>query len=394
MSELVLATTSTADLLRLSSNDALKVTAMTRLSEIGLASKKTEHYRPFALDALLLKSYTLYSAPVEKIKVSNEIIIEDGQLISAPVGLNIVIETNDTMDAMHFDPMYYVTHLSAQSTVKITLRDGQDIKLVHRYTKENALIPYKVEVVVEKQARASVYERFEQPNTTLNSLVLYSMNMDVQNVAQLEWIREQELANDKYAMIGSHHLVVQDDAKARVKTFDFGDGKIIHNLKIDLHHYAHVDAQHMVYANKHAHRGNIVRINHIGEHASCNQKAKHIIKDRAHGIFDGLVKVEHTGKFASAHQNANSLILDDKAVMFAKPQLEIYIDELEASHGATTGQLSPKEIFYLQSRGISEENARKMLIVAFAKDVIDTVVDEEVKERITKSFETLYGEAS
>lgn len=76
--------------------------------------------------------------------------------------------------------------------------------------------------------------------------------------------------------------------------------------------------------------------------------------------------------------------------MVAKPQLEIYIDELEASHGATTGQLDVKQLFYLQSRGISEVEARKMLVIAFANTLIETVRDSRQQEMIQQSFEEAF----
>ena len=76
--------------------------------------------------------------------------------------------------------------------------------------------------------------------------------------------------------------------------------------------------------------------------------------------------------------------------MVAKPQLEIYIDELEASHGATTGQLDKKQLFYLQSRGISYVEARKMLVIAFANTLIETVKDTRQQERIKAAFEEVF----
>jgi Fe-S cluster assembly protein SufD len=76
--------------------------------------------------------------------------------------------------------------------------------------------------------------------------------------------------------------------------------------------------------------------------------------------------------------------------MVAKPQLEIYIDELEASHGATTGQLDKKQLFYLQSRGISYLEARKMLVIAFANTLIETVKDARHQERIKAAFEEVF----
>jgi Fe-S cluster assembly protein SufD len=76
--------------------------------------------------------------------------------------------------------------------------------------------------------------------------------------------------------------------------------------------------------------------------------------------------------------------------MISKPQLEIYIDELEASHGSTTGQLNEEQLFYLQSRGISYKEARKMLVIAYANTLIETVKDSRHQERIKAAFEEVF----
>jgi Fe-S cluster assembly protein SufD len=76
--------------------------------------------------------------------------------------------------------------------------------------------------------------------------------------------------------------------------------------------------------------------------------------------------------------------------MASKPQLEIYIDDLEASHGSTTGQLDEKALFYLRSRGIKEVEAKKMLILAFANEAIDTIKDETIANHIYVDFEKAY----
>ena len=76
--------------------------------------------------------------------------------------------------------------------------------------------------------------------------------------------------------------------------------------------------------------------------------------------------------------------------MVSKPQLEIYIDELEASHGSTTGQLDPQQLFYLQSRGISAIEARKMLVIAFANTMMETIRDSRHQELIRNEFDKVF----
>ena len=94
-------------------------------------------------------------------------------------------------------------------------------------------------------------------------------------------------------------------------------------------------------------RGTVSQIVHVGEHSTSKQEAKNILDGEARGIFDALIRVEHSAKFTKAEQNSKAILLHEKAYMASKPQLEIYIDELEASHGATTGQLDKKTTLLL-----------------------------------------------
>jgi len=100
--------------------------------------------------------------------------------------------------------------------------------------------------------------------------------------------------------------------------------------------------------------------------------------------------VEHAAKWTKAHQNSKAILLDERAYMAAKPQLEIYIDELEASHGSTTGQLDEKQLFYLRSRGIDKIEARKMLVIAFANTLIEQVKDLRHQDIIKETFDKAF----
>ena len=193
--------------------------------------------------------------------------------------------------------------------------------------------------------------------------------------------------------VGIVFFNVAKNANAILKSFDLGGGQALQLIKVDLDTYAHVDAGHLLYLNENSKRGTVSQIVHKGEHSTSKQEAKNILDGDARGIFDALIRVEHSAKYTKAEQNSKAILLHEKAYMASKPQLEIYIDELEASHGATTGQLDTKQLFYLQSRGISYVEARKMLVIAFANTLIETVKDSRHQERIKAAFEEVFYKA-
>ena len=103
-----------------------------------------------------------------------------------------------------------------------------------------------------------------------------------------------------------------------------------------------------------------------------------------------LAKVNKEAPFSKAFQNSNTILLSNDAEIFAQPHLEILIDELEASHGATTGTLDREQLLYLQSRGIPEVKAYDMLLKAFESQIYDNISDTLIKEFISSYTRSKY----
>ncbi|MBW4581333.1 MAG: Fe-S cluster assembly protein SufD [Tildeniella nuda ZEHNDER 1965/U140] len=117
-------------------------------------------------------------------------------------------------------------------------------------------------------------------------------------------------------------------------------------------------------------------------HGSSNQIHKCIVDDRAHAIFNGKVYVPKAAQLTDAKQLSSNLLLSPKARVDTKPQLEITADNVKCTHGATVSQLDSDEVFYLQSRGIDEDSARKLLTYAFAYEVIREIPVASLREKL------------
>ena len=95
------------------------------------------------------------------------------------------------------------------------------------------------------------------------------------------------------------------------------------------------------------------------------------MNDRGHGVFNGKIIVHEGADGTDARLNNRNLLLSRSAEIDTKPELEIYTDDVKCAHGATTGQLDQRALFYLRSRGISLEQARHMLVIAFAREILE-----------------------
>lgn len=127
-------------------------------------------------------------------------------------------------------------------------------------------------------------------------------------------------------------------------------------------------------------------VDHAVPNCYSNELYKGLMDDKSVGVFNGKIMVRKDAQKTNAYQSNKNILLSDSAQINAKPQLEIFADDVKCSHGATTGQLDETAMFYMRSRGIGKEEARILLMHAFATDVIDTVKDDSLREYLHKNL--------
>lgn len=138
----------------------------------------------------------------------------------------------------------------------------------------------------------------------------------------------------------------------------------------------------MAIEDKNQHVDNHTAIDHAVANCNSTELFKYVLDDQATGAFAGLVLVRPGAQKTSAQQTNRNLCATRDARMYTQPQLEIYADDVKCSHGATIGQLDETALFYMRSRGISEKEARLMLMFAFVNEVIDTIRLDALKDRL------------
>jgi len=130
------------------------------------------------------------------------------------------------------------------------------------------------------------------------------------------------------------------------------------------------------------HVDNHTMIDHAKPHCLSNELYKGVLDGKSHAVFNGKVYVRPDAQKTNAYQSNKNILLSKDAAIDTKPQLEIFADDVKCSHGATVGQLDDDSVFYLRSRGIGEEEARRVLIRAFANDVFEEIKLEPVHEHL------------
>jgi Fe-S cluster assembly protein SufD len=143
------------------------------------------------------------------------------------------------------------------------------------------------------------------------------------------------------------------------------------------------------------HVDNFVFVEHAKPNCNSSQLFKGILDDKSIGAFTGRILVDRDAQKTNAYQKNSSILLTDEVKMNSKPQLEIYADDVKCGHGGTAGQLDEEALFYLRTRGISEREAKLMLMYAFANEIVSKIKIEPLKDRMNDLIDKrLRGELS
>jgi Fe-S cluster assembly protein SufD len=160
----------------------------------------------------------------------------------------------------------------------------------------------------------------------------------------------------------------------RLQAIQWGSRFSRHNLEIaQVEPQAHTQLQGLTLLKGSQHSDTHSRLVHQAPHGSSRQLHKCIVDETAHAVFSGRILVSREAQLTDAAQTNRNLLLGPKARVNTQPQLEIFADNVKCAHGATVSQLEAEEIFYLQSRGIPQAEARQLLTCAFAAEVLEGI---------------------
>lgn len=193
-------------------------------------------------------------------------------------------------------------------------------------------------------------------------------------------------------LIDNTYVSQKQESHVSVNTFSFGGNLTRNNL--NFYHFGEritSTLNGITIIGEKQHVDHYTLVKHSTPNCESFQDYKGIYSDRSTGVFNGKVYVEKEAQKTNAFQKSNNILLSDKATINAKPQLEIFADDVKCSHGCTVGQLDETAMFYMQSRGIPKKEAKALLMYAFSNAVIESIKIPELKQRITKIIATKLG---
>ena len=242
-------------------------------------------------------------------------------------------------------------------------------------------------VVVEENAQVQIIERHQSlaAHEVLTNAVT---EIFAAKSALVDYYKIQNDRDDA-SLIDNTYVAQEGDSNVNVHTFSFG-GKLIRNNLNFFQNGEQIDStlKGITIIGDKQHVDHNTLVHHIEPNCESHQDYKGIFDERSTGVFNGKVIVEKEAQKTNAYQKNNNVLVSDRSTINAKPQLEIFADDVKCSHGCTIGQLDEQALFYMQQRGIPKKEARALLMYAFANTVLESVKIPEVKERITKLIAT------
>jgi Fe-S cluster assembly protein SufD len=238
-------------------------------------------------------------------------------------------------------------------------------------------------VIVGENAHVQIVERHQSLNS--NPVLTNSVTeIFAQKRAIVDYYKIQndvQTAN----LIDNTYIAQKQESRVAVHTFSFG-GNITRNNLNFYHQGERIDStlKGITIIGDKQHVDHYTLVQHATPNCESHQNYKTILHDSATGVFNGKIFVEKEAQKTDAFQQNNNILIGDKATINAKPQLEIFADDVKCSHGCTIGQLDESAMFYMQQRGIPKKEAKALLMYAFTSEVTNSVKIPELKAKIAR----------
>ena len=142
----------------------------------------------------------------------------------------------------------------------------------------------------------------------------------------------------------------------------------------------------IMFLNGNQHHELKTNVNHKNENCKSSQLIKSVLLDSGNGTYQGKIFVDKSAQKTNGYQLSKALILSEKSEFNSKPELEIYADDVKCSHGSTTGNIDENSIFYLMTRGLTKDQANKMIVEGFLKEAIETITEQNIKSFVMQLF--------
>jgi len=375
----------------------------------GFPSKQVEDWKFTDLNLILSKNFKsisnkvnfAFSEKLETIKhfEHNHIFLNNGKIISSSFAYEdtnkILIKDFDQKEPTNFNPANTLTLLnSALSSGGFSLEVTKNYKLkkpliIYNYFSkdlDNKILNNKNFIKLNEGSELTLIDYNDghvQSNFIKNTVDTVSLedNAVLKNIL----IQESKSNGHFYKYIKSSL-----ESGSKYENYILSSGLKLNKIEIEIN-LNKKDSSCTIYSALNLlddqHQEIKTRINHNSPNCKSYQKIKNVLNDKSRGVYQGKIFVEKIAQKTDAYQLSKALILNDNAEFDAKPELEIYADDVKCSHGSTSGSIDSDAVHYLMTRGIPKKEAVKLLINGFLNEVLENINTSEIKSFLEKILE-------
>ena len=284
------------------------------------------------------------------------------------------------------DSLLEINETFLNDNLLIKIKKGTKLKepisiFYYNSEKKNYLINNRINVIAERDTEAVINEIFISNNKAIYWNNVHSYICLEQN-SKLEHYKIQ-LEGD--SSIHSSSSSVNCNSSSIYNNFIFSIGGSLSRIEVNSSINSsdiNFNIKGLYLAKTNQHHDITTVMQHKHPESKSNQHIKGILQKNSSGVFQGKVIVSQDAQKTDAFQFNQNLLLSESAEANAKPELEIYADDVKCSHGATTGELDEQMLFYLRSRGLNKEEAQKVLIEGFINELFDEIKNSELKKKL------------
>ncbi|MFL5764630.1 MAG: Fe-S cluster assembly protein SufD [Bacteroidia bacterium] len=390
---------------------ALREEAIAAFEKQGIPNRKSEEYKYVNVEAVLKERSAPSKDPVvssPQILAGALTVVINGKSVTCsatpPKGL-VICSIGEAFEKYSVTiNQHYGKYADVDSDPFIALNTALCSEGVFIHVEKNTVIETPVHVihgssadplcssrnlfVIDDNAQATVIESFESKTKAFRNALT---EIVIGTNANVDHYKIQEEGEDA-ALLSTTQTYQKKQSVFSTHTFTLSGGWVRNNLTMvldDEHIESHLNGLYLTNGSQVV--DNHTLVDHRKPNCNSNELYKGIIEDRSSATFNGKIYVRKDAQKTNAFQSNKNILLSDEGTINTKPQLEIYADDVKCSHGTSTGKLDEDKIFYLRARGLSEASAKKLLMHAFASEVVNTIKVEElrnyVENRISKRFE-------
>ncbi len=390
---------------------AARADALARLRAMGLPGKRDEYWRytnPESLTAAEPPRAALFDAgdeaplfdAIDRVKL----VFVDGvfapDLSDDPAAAGVELLSHQTADLHWAQALYGVLETRGQTPVarplaalntaaategvliRVTARAEKPINLIYLHKSEvsDAILHHCIKL--EQGAELTILE-----NGPAAARFNKVMEVEVADGARFHHIRAQGRDHERRAVT---HIFARLGADALFKSFTLTANGVLTRNEAILELTGDDAVAHVAGAavgDGSFHHDDTVFVTHAAERCESRQVFKKVLKNGAVGVFQGKILVKPGAQKTDGYQISQSLLLDEDSQFLAKPELEIYADDVKCSHGSTSGAIDETALYYLRSRGVPLRQAQSLLVLAFLAEAIGEIEDEAIAEDIRSRLE-------